>query len=133
MTKHIPTPHAPGKSPSHRQQRVAEEIRHILSQAILRGELPTEFLRSQSITITKVQVSPDLRNATVWLMPLGGAHQQEILAELKEAAQALRHYLAKNLRLRFVPELRLKIDTSFEAEDHMNKLFNKIKTPLSEE
>lgn len=133
MTKHFLTPYVTGKSPSHRQQRVAEEIRHVLSQAILRGELPTEFLRSQSITITKVQVSPDLRNATVWIMPLGGANQTEILTELKEATPVLRHYLAKNIRLRFVPELRLKLDTSFEAEDHMNKLFSKIKTSTTSE
>jgi ribosome-binding factor A len=118
------------KTPSHRQKRVAEEIRHILSQAILRGELPTELLRDQSITITDVSVSPDLRYATIWVMPLGGQDQDIIVQELKAIAPFLRHYLAKNIRLKFVPELKFVLDARFEQEKHINELFAKIKKPF---
>ncbi len=120
------------KAPSHRQKRVAEEIRYILSQAILRGELPTEFLMEQSITITEVSVSPDLRHATALVMPLGGKNQEEILQHLKEVAPMLRHYLAKNMSLRYVPELRFKLDDRFEKERYIDALFTKIKSSPSD-
>ena len=133
MTKRSSDLFSPAKAPSHRQKRVAEEIRHLLSQAILRGELPTQSLREQSITITEVSVSPDLRHATVLVMPLGGNEQQQILQELKEVGPVLRHYLAKNMNLRQVPELRFRLDDQFEKEQYMNELFNRIKKPSSDE
>lgn len=133
MTKKDNPLFSPAKALSHRQKRVAEEIRHLLSQAIMRGELQTESLRDQSITITEVSVSPDLRHATALVMPLGGEQQELILQELKRVAPVLRHYLAKNMNLRCVPELRFKLDDHFEKEQHFNTLFNKIKRPVEQD
>ena len=70
----------PGGPPSLRQQRVGEEIRHALAEILLRGELRDPGLSAASITVSEVSVSPDLKNATVFVMPLGGESTSEVLA-----------------------------------------------------
>ena len=70
----------PGGAPSLRQQRVGEEIRHALAEILLRGELRDPVLSAASITVSEVSVSPDLKNATVFVMPLGGKSTSEVLA-----------------------------------------------------
>lgn len=110
---------------SQRQLRVGEEIRHILSGILFRnswpqGELPT------SVTVTRVDMSPDLQNAIVFVMPLGGEHLEETLIFLKEMSPFIRKTLAGRLTLRRVPTLKFVIDDTFEKAEKMEALFRKI-------
>ncbi|WP_193184794.1 30S ribosome-binding factor RbfA [Nisaea sediminum] len=112
-----------GRAPSQRQLRVGEEVRHVLAGVFQRGELHDPELDGVSITVSEVSVSPDLRNATVFVMPLGGAHADDVLAGLKRAAPFLRTMLAKQMTLRTVPRMRFIIDTAFETASRINQMF----------
>ncbi|WP_420403020.1 30S ribosome-binding factor RbfA [Nisaea sp.] len=112
-----------GRAPSQRQLRVGEEVRHVLAGVFQRGELHDPELDGVSITVSEVSVSPDLRNATVFVMPLGGAHADDVLAGLKRAAPFLRTMLAKQMTLRTVPRMRFLIDTAFETASRINQMF----------
>lgn len=112
-----------GRAPSQRQLRVGEEVRHVLAGVFQRGELHDPELDGVSITVSEVSVSPDLRNATVFVMPLGGAHADDVLAGLKRAAPFLRTMLAKQMTLRTVPRMRFIIDTAFETASRINEMF----------
>jgi ribosome-binding factor A len=98
----------PSRGPSHRQLRVGEEVRHILSTLFLRSEFPAPGLPT-SVTVTHVNMSPDLQNATVYIMPLGGHYREETLAYLKEIAGYIRHQLGKALQTKFTPSLRFRL------------------------
>lgn len=113
------------KQPSQRQLRVGEEIRHILSSIVLRNDWPSGDL-STPITITRVDISPDLQNAVVFVMPLGGTHQDETIAFLKENVGYLRKMVGKNMTLRRVPMLRFILDDTFEKADRMEKLLKSV-------
>lgn len=123
---------APGKAPSHRQQRVCQEIRQILAGIIARGDFFAPELRDRSITITHVTVSPDLRNALIFVMPLGGENQEEMIAYLKKYRNELRYLMAKELQLRYVPNIKFKLDDSLEQAAKMGELFAKIKAQDSD-
>ena len=114
------------KAPSHRQLRVSEEIRQILSAIIARGDFYTPELRDLSITITQVTVSPDLRNALILFMPLGGKNQLETLQKLKKYRNEFRYLLAKEIQLRYVPHLRFSLDQAIDEGEKMGKLFAQI-------
>lgn len=117
---------APAKPPSHRQLRMGEEVRHILSALLLRTkfsetELPT------SITVTQVQMSPDLQNATVYVMPLGGQYREEVIKHLKEVTNQLRYQLGKELQSKFTPALRFRLDDSFDQAQRIEQLLKDTK------
>lgn len=116
----------PKKAPSHRQLRMGEEVRHILSTVFLRSKLPEPGLPTP-ITITQVQLSPDLQNATVYIMPLGGEHREEVLSYLKEVSGYIRHQLGKELKSKFTPTLRFRIDESFDQAERIDLLLKKDK------
>ena len=115
----------PGGAPSLRQQRVGEEIRHALAEILLRGELRDPVLSAASITVSEVLVSPDLKNATVFVMPLGGVSTPEVLAALSRAAIFLRRQVARVVRLRHVPQLRFRTDDSFDSADRIKQVFRR--------
>jgi ribosome-binding factor A len=112
------------KQPSQRQLRVGEEIRHALARVLLEGELRDPLLQEVSITITEVRVSPDLSNATAFVMPLGGGaeEEREVLAALKRASAFLRGKVAGELRLRYTPRLGFEIDKSFAEAQRIDRL-----------
>lgn len=114
------------KAPSHRQLRISEEVRQILSSIIARGDFFTPELRNLSITITQVTVSPDLRNALILFMPLGGKNQVETLRNLKKYRNEFRYLLAKEIQLRYVPNLRFALDSAIDEGEKMGKLFAQI-------
>lgn len=118
----------PSRAPSHRQLRVGEEVRHILSTLFLRSELPVPGLPT-SVTITQVQMSADLQNATVYIMPLGGQYKEETLAYLKEVTGHIRYHLGKELTSKFTPSLRFRLDESFDQAERIEKLLKKEETP----
>jgi len=91
----------------------------------LHAKLPEPGL-PVSVTITQVQMSPDLQIATLFVMPLGGQMREETLAHLSELAGYLRHQLGKRLSLKFTPSLRFRIDESFDEAERIEKLLNSI-------
>jgi ribosome-binding factor A len=114
-----------GRSHSQRQLRVGEEIRHILAALIERGEMRDPELRGASITVTSVDVSPDLRNAIAFVMPLGGQDEQRLLSAMRRAAPWFRARVGEQAGLRYAPEIRFELDRSFDAADRIGRLLNR--------
>ena len=105
-----------------RQLRVGEEVRHVLSELFTRGEVHDSALAGRAITISEVRMSPDLRHATCFVMPLGGEDIDEVLAGLKRAAPFLRGEVGRRIRLRLVPELSFKPDLGFDHAQRIDAL-----------
>ena len=102
------------RAPSQRQLRVGEELRHALAQLLRPGELRDPALREANITVSEVRVSPDLKNATAFVMPLAGAGADQIMAGLKRSAVFLRGRVAQMVALRQVPNLVFALDDAFD-------------------
>jgi ribosome-binding factor A len=117
-----PNKPAQGQGRSQRQLRVAEEIRHVLAGVLMRGDLHDPVLAGVSVTVSEVRISPDLRNATVFAMPLSGAHVEEVLKGLNRCAPYLRSQVGQALQLRHAPSLRFVPDSSFEEAHHIDAL-----------
>ena len=113
---------AKGKEPSQRQLKVGETIRHALADIFSRGEIVDEVLDRHSLTLPEVRMSPDLKLATVYVIPLGGGEAEEAVAHLDKNKRYLRGLLAKRISMKFMPELRFKVDTSFEASARIDEL-----------
>jgi ribosome-binding factor A len=111
-----------GKPPSQRQLKVGEMIRHALADIFFRGEIVDEVLSRHSITVPEVRMSPDLKLATVYVLPLGGGEADEAVAHLEKHKRYLRGLLAKRVSMKFMPELRFKVDTSFEKSARIDEL-----------
>ncbi len=113
------------KEPTQRQLRVGEEIRHGLAQVMARHELRDPILFDVDLTITEVRVSPDLKNATAFIIPLGGGDDSEILEALKRASPYLRGQIAKQIQLKHVPKLSFKHDNSFDEASHIDLILRR--------
>ena len=113
-----------GKEPSQRQLKVGETIRHALAEIFTRGEIVDEVLDRHSLTVPEVRMSPDLKLATVYVIPLGGgaAEAEEAVTHLDKHKRFLRGLLAKRVTMKFMPELRFKVDTSFETSARIDEL-----------
>lgn len=109
-------------SRSQRQLRVGEVIRHALAQTLERGEAHDPGLDGVSITVTEVRISPDLRNATAFVMPLGGADAGPVLESLTRAAPFFRRRIAGEVDLRRLPALSFELDDSFDNASHIDTL-----------
>jgi len=116
---------APRPGPSQRQLRVGEEIRHILAEILSRQDLRDPGLVDAAITVSEVRVSPDLRNATVFVWPLGGANLEAVLAGLGRAASFLSARVVKIMRLRSAPRLSFVADASFEEAGRIERLLRR--------
>ncbi len=110
---------------SQRQLRVGEEIRHLLAELLERGEMRDPELREASITVTSVDVSPDLRNATAFVMPLGGKDSTRLLAALRRAAPWFRARVGEKAGLRSAPDIRFQLDTTFDEADKIGALLRR--------
>ncbi|WP_299442167.1 30S ribosome-binding factor RbfA [uncultured Rhodospira sp.] len=115
-----------GAPQSQRQLRVGEELRHALAWTLEEGNIREPALAGTPVTITEVRVSPDLRNATVFCMPLGGgeAAEAEVLEGLRRVKPFLRHEVASRVRLRYVPDLSFATDTSFDTADRIEAILH---------
>lgn len=109
---------------SQRQLRVGETIRRALSDLLLRGELHEPELARMSITVGEVRVTPDLRNATVFVMPLGGANRDAALAGLRRAKAQIRRAVTQAVNLKFSPDLTFAIDETFDRMDETRRMFS---------
>ena len=110
-------------SKSQRQYKVGELIRKTLVEVFEKVEIRDPDLTNVSITISEVSISPDLKAATVYVMPLGGDGQDNVLSGLRRASSFLRSKIAKIIQLRSVPRLDFKIDTAFDNSNNLNKVF----------
>jgi ribosome-binding factor A len=118
------------KGPSQRQLRAGELIRHALVEVMRESELQDPIMAGVSVTVTEVRMSPDLRNASVFVEPLGGsraeghARAEEIVKALNRHAKFLRGRLGHGIDMKFTPALKFQHDVSFDAAEHMARLFD---------
>lgn len=113
-----------GSGPSQRQLRVGELMRHALAEVLARGEVHDPVLQQHVVTVPEVRMSPDLKIATCFVMPLGGKDQQEVIQALARNKRYLRGELAHRTNLKFAPDLRFRIDESFEEGSRIDRLLD---------
>lgn len=113
------------RGPSQRQLRAGELIRHALSDVLSREELHDEELAGVSITVSEVRMSPDLRQATCFVMPLAGRDSERVLAGLKRCASWLGGQVARRVELKFAPRLHFAVDASFDEAARIEALLHR--------
>ncbi len=118
MSRSFSKPH----STSHRLDRVGELVRHAIAEILARGEVRDEALDRRPLTIPSVRMSPDLKLATVLVMPLGGEGAAAAIEALDRHKKELRALVARRVNLKFAPDLRFALDKSFEAQARMDAL-----------
>jgi ribosome-binding factor A len=111
-----------GRASNQRQLKVGELIRHALAEVFSRGEVMDEVVSRHSLTVPEVRMTPDLKLAMVYVLPLGGGEAEEVVAHLDKHKRFLRGEVARRVSLKFIPELRFKVDTSFEASARIDEL-----------
>ena len=112
---------------SQRQLRVGEELRHLISNVLLRESFYDQIIENNTITVTEVNVSPDLKNAIVYIMPLGGENKLEVLDSLNKSNGRIKKLISSNINLRQIPKLQFKIDETFEYAKNIENILQKIK------
>ena len=112
------------KPPNQRQLRVGEEIRHVLAGIFMRGECHDHDITGTPITVSEVRISPDLKNATAYVMPLGGVNKEPVMAALHRNMYALRKLVSDKMKLRYAPRITFRLDTSFEEAQRIETLLN---------
>jgi ribosome-binding factor A len=120
--QHLISEAGPERGVSQRRLRVGEELRHALSMILRNSECRDPLLANTSITVTEVRMSPDLRNATAFVMPLAGANAADIMAGLKRSAGFLRGRIAREVPLRNAPNLVFALDDLFDQADRISEL-----------
>ncbi|MCJ2024568.1 30S ribosome-binding factor RbfA [Methylobacterium sp. J-067] len=125
-----PTP----TGPSQRQQRVAELIRHALAEVLQRGDIQDPVLGSHVVTVPEVRMSPDLKLATAYIMPLGGQDEAPVIAALERNQKVLRQEVARRVNLKFAPELRFRRDETFDEAARIDRLLrdDRVRRDLDE-
>ncbi len=113
-----------GPGPSQRQLRVGELIRRTLSEVLMRGDIHDPDLNRLSVTVGEVRASPDLKIATAYVSPLGGKGQDEVIGLLARNKHELRRIIGKKLELKFAPDLRFRLDETFDQMDETRRLFD---------
>lgn len=108
--------------PSQRQQRVAELVRHALAEVLQRGDIQDPVLGRHVVTVPEVRMSPDLKLATAYVMPLGGQDEAPVIAALERNRKVLRQEVARRVNLKFAPELRFRRDETFDEFARIDKL-----------
>jgi len=108
--------------PSQRALRVGEAVRHALAELLARGDVHDPVLEGHLITVPEVRMSPDLRLATAYVMPLGGRDAPAVIAALERNKRFLRGAIARTVNLKFAPDIRFRIDERFEEAERIEKL-----------
>ena len=121
-----PASDARGHVPSHRQLRVGELIRHAMADILQRGEVHDPALEGMVVTVPEVRVTPDLKLATIYLMPLGGHDVNDVIAALDRNKKFLRGEIARRVNLKFAPDIRFRVDERFDEAERIEKL---LRTP----
>ncbi|MFW8593629.1 30S ribosome-binding factor RbfA [Cribrihabitans neustonicus] len=113
-----------GPGPSQRQLRVGELIRRTLSEVLARGDVHDPDLNRMSITVGEVRTSPDLKIATAFVLPLGGKGQEDVLKLLARNKAELRRMVGKKLGLKYTPDLRFRLDETFDQMDDTRRMLS---------
>jgi ribosome-binding factor A len=109
-------------APSQRQLRVGEAVRHALAEVFAQGEVHDPVLEGHMVTVPEVRMSPDLRLATIYVMPLGGRDAEAVVAALERNKRYLRGVIARKVNLKFAPDIRFRIDERFDEAERIEKL-----------
>jgi len=115
------------KTYSQRQLRVGELVKQNLGELLIRNEAKIPSINSKLITVTEVRMTPDLKTARVYVIPLGGADTKETVRILTEYSHLVRRALSKRLDIKFLPKLTFVEDNSFEYAEKIEKILKKIK------
>ncbi|SCM69599.1 ribosome-binding factor A [Donghicola eburneus] len=113
-----------GPGPSQRQLRVGELIRRTLSEVLQRGDIHDPDLNRLSVSVGEVRTSPDLKIATAYVMPLGGQGQDQVVELLARNKNELRRAIGKVTNLKYTPDLRFRLDETFDQMDETRRLFD---------
>jgi len=113
--------------PSQRLLRVGELVRHALADMLARGEVHDPVLENHLVTVPEVRMSPDLRLATIYVMPLGGRDATDVVAALERNKRYVRGEIARRVNLKFAPEIRFRVDERFDEAERIEKL---LRTPV---
>ena len=113
-----------GTGPSQRQLRVGELIRRALSKILMQGIIHDPDLNRISVTVSEVTASPDLKIATAYVCPLGGQGGEDLIALLAKNKSEIRRSISKKLTLKYTPDLRFRIDETFDRMDETRRLFS---------
>ncbi len=119
--------HQSAKGPTQRQLRVGELIRHALAEMLQRGDIHDEVLASHVVTVPEVRVSPDLKLATVYIMPLGGKDEKPVIEALNRHRRFIRAEIAHHINLKFAPDLRFFRDETFDEAERITRLLHSEK------
>ena len=117
------------KEPTQRQLRISETIRHALSWVFKRDIVYDPEIAGRSLTVTEVRLSSDLKNAKIFVLPLGGEGSDSLVLALNRAAPFLLHKISSQLRLKSLPKLTFVLDSSFDQARHIDELLSKIESP----
>jgi ribosome-binding factor A len=112
----------PAKGPTQRSLRAGEVVRHALAEILARGEIHDPVIATHLITVPEVRMSPDLRTATVYILPLGGQDAAVVLAALERNKRYLRGEIARRVNLKFAPDIRFRIDQRFDEAERIERL-----------
>ena len=112
------------KGPSQRMLRVGELIRHKIAEMLTRGDIHDDVIAGHSITIPEVRISPDMKLATVYVMPLGGSNVKPVIEALMRHRKYIRTAVAHTLNLRYAPDLRFREDETFEEATRIDRLLD---------
>jgi ribosome-binding factor A len=115
-----------GSGPSQRALRVGELVRHALAEMLARGDVHDPVIETHLITVPEVRMSPDLKLATAYVMPLGGKDGEEVVAALERNKRYLRGEIAHRVNMKFAPDIRFRIDERFDEAERIEKL---LRTP----
>ena len=113
-----------GTGPSQRQLRVGESLRHALAELLLRVEINDDVLKNVPLTVSEVRPSPDLRQITVFIAPLGHDNRQEIVDALNRHKSFIRGQLSPKVTLKYMPELKFKLDSSYDEYEKISDLLH---------
>lgn len=115
--------------------RVGELVRHAVAQLLSRGDISDPVLDRHVVTVSRVKMSPDLKLATIYVMPLGGKDEPEVLTALERHKKFLRGEIAHEVNLKFAPEIRFRIDDSFDTVTRIDAILNseRVKRDLAAE
>ena len=113
-----------GPGPSQRQLRVGELIRRALSDILMQGTIHDPDLNRISVTVSEVTASPDLKIATAYVCPLGGQGGKDLIELLAKNKSEIRRSISKKITLKYTPDLRFRIDETFDRMDETRRLFN---------
>lgn len=102
--------------------KVGERVRHVLSEILARQQVHDATLSAHSVSVTEVRMTPDLRHATVYVKPLLGAHEEEVVVALRQNTAYLQREVAKALKLKFAAKLSFRADESFDEADRIERL-----------